>query len=52
VCDLETLWMRRHWPTGGCRARILITAACTHQTVWRAWIKRITDSLIITLAAL
>jgi hypothetical protein len=21
VCDLETSWMRRTWPTGGCRAR-------------------------------
>ena len=21
VCDLETLWMRRPWPTGGCRAK-------------------------------
>ena len=21
VCDLETLWMRRLWPTGGCRAK-------------------------------
>ena len=21
VCDLETPWMRRPWPTGGCRAR-------------------------------
>jgi len=21
VCDLETLWMRRAWPTGGCRAK-------------------------------
>ena len=20
VCDLETLWIRRPWPTGGCRA--------------------------------
>jgi hypothetical protein len=22
VCDLETSWMRRPWPTGGCRAKI------------------------------
>jgi len=21
VCDLETSLMRRHWPTGGCRAK-------------------------------
>jgi len=21
VCDLETSWMRRPWPTGGCRAK-------------------------------
>jgi len=21
VCDLETSWMRRTWPTGGCRAK-------------------------------
>ena len=21
VCDLETFWMRRPWPTGGCRAK-------------------------------
>jgi len=21
VCDLETSWMRRHWPTWGCRAK-------------------------------
>ena len=21
VCDLETLWMRRLWPTGGCRTK-------------------------------
>ena len=21
VCDLETPWMRRSWPTGGCRAK-------------------------------
>jgi hypothetical protein len=21
VCDLEILWMRRPWPTGGCRAK-------------------------------
>jgi len=21
VCDLETSWMRRSWPTGGCRAK-------------------------------
>jgi len=23
VCDLETSWMRRPWPTGGCRAKNL-----------------------------
>ena len=22
VCDLETSWMRRPWPTGGCRAKV------------------------------
>ena len=22
VCDLETSWMRRPWPTGGCRAKL------------------------------
>jgi len=21
VCDIEISWMRRHWPTGGCRAK-------------------------------
>jgi len=21
VCDLETSWVRRPWPTGGCRAK-------------------------------
>jgi len=21
VCDLEASWMRRSWPTGGCRAK-------------------------------
>jgi len=21
VCDLETSWMRRPWPTGGCRTK-------------------------------
>jgi hypothetical protein len=21
VCDLETWWMRRPWPTGGCHAK-------------------------------
>jgi len=30
VCDLETSWMRRPWPTGGCRAppplKVLLTA--------------------------
>jgi len=24
VCDLETSWMRRPWPTGGCRAKNII----------------------------
>jgi len=30
VCDIETSWMRRPWPTGGCRA--------TKKTVkWNSW---------------
>jgi hypothetical protein len=29
VCDLETSWMRRTWPTGGCRAQ----EKCTHYYV-------------------
>jgi hypothetical protein len=31
VCDLETLWMRRPWPTGGCRAK----KQTNKQTRWR-----------------
>ena len=32
VCDLETSWMRRPWPTGGCRARNKII--CSKHTAW------------------
>ena len=28
VCHLETSWMRRTWPTGGCRAK-------NKQTIWK-----------------
>jgi hypothetical protein len=27
VCDRETSWMRRRWPTGGCRAKIKQTCS-------------------------
>ena len=27
VCDIETSWMRRPWPTGGCRAKKKTTSA-------------------------
>ena len=29
VCDLETSWMRRPWPTGGCRAKNKPTYLCS-----------------------
>ena len=34
VCDLETSWMRRPWPTGGCCVKKKQT---NKQTVWREW---------------
>jgi hypothetical protein len=39
VCDLETLWMRRPWPTGGCRAKNQPTnvLADTCQEVFLTW---------------
>jgi hypothetical protein len=36
VCDIETSWMRRPWPTGGCRAKNKQTnfTICTPRQLW------------------
>jgi hypothetical protein len=40
VCDLETLWMRRPWPTGGCCAK-------SKQTRW-GWVVSAMPQLLYT----
>ena len=43
VCDLETSWMRRPWPTGGCRAKNKQTNKQTNK--WTHNMKTANDSL-------
>jgi len=42
VCDLETSWMRRPWPTGGCCAK-------TKQNILQRWTKALSASWKIPL---
>jgi hypothetical protein len=45
MCDLETSWMRRPWPTGGCRAKnktktrsqCRFQTAYLHSDSWKAY---------------
>jgi hypothetical protein len=34
LCDLETSWMRRAWPTGGCCAKNKQTNKQTNKASW------------------
>jgi hypothetical protein len=39
VCDLETSWLRRLWPTGGCRAQNKQTNKSLRK-MWDIWLSR------------